>query len=194
MLLRTLLLALTSLLSFLCFALPLYVIRPFRHQGARELAVALFVKQVGPTLSIVCALLALAIVIVSWRRWNGWLPKLGAAALLLFALGGAYLARVNVYELMFHPLGQPHFEAAKDAAIDKDDMVIAVRLERRSARLSDSRDGLPSRGKRHDWRRADRLNLLNALSHRSGVGAKSKWLGFDVPFGRHQQSELLDAR
>ncbi len=51
-----------------------------------------------------------------------------AIATLLLAMGGAYLTRVNVYELMFHPIGTPQFQAAKDSHIDKDDMVIAVRL------------------------------------------------------------------
>ncbi len=58
----------------------------------------------------------------------GWLTRLAALAALLLALGGAYFARVNVYELMFHPLGPAQFEAAKDAHVDKDDMVIAVRV------------------------------------------------------------------
>jgi hypothetical protein len=117
-----------SLLSFVCFAVPLYVIRPFRQQGVRELAVALFVKQIGPRLSVVCALVALATVILSWRQMRGWLTRSAMAAALLLALGGAYLSRVNVYELMFHPLGTPRFEAGKDAHIDKDDILIAVRV------------------------------------------------------------------
>jgi hypothetical protein len=117
-----------SLVSLACFAVPIYVIRPFRHQGARELAVALFVKQIGPWLSLVCAALVLVIVVLSWRRMPGWLTRLAALAALLLALGGAYFARVNVYELMFHPLGPAQFEAAKDAHVDKDDMVIAVRV------------------------------------------------------------------
>jgi hypothetical protein len=126
--LARLLLLVFSLLSLACFAVPMYVIRPFRHQGARELAVALFVKQIGPGLSAGCALMALALVILSWRRMHGWLPRVAVAAAVLLAFGGAYLSRVNVYELMFHPLGPPHFESARDARIDKDDMVIAVRV------------------------------------------------------------------
>ena len=115
-----------SLVSIACFAVPMYVIRPFRHQGARELAVALFVKQIGPALSLGCALLGLAIVVLNWRRTSGWLARIAMAFGLLLALGGAYLARVNVYEHMFHHLRTPQFEAARDAHFEKDDMVIAV--------------------------------------------------------------------
>jgi hypothetical protein len=117
-----------ALVSLACFAVPMYVIRPFRHQGATELGVALFVKQIGLWLSIVCAALALATVVLGWRWLRGWIARSAMIAALLVAVGGIYLARFNVYEVMFHPLGTPQFQAAQDSHIDKDDMVIAVRL------------------------------------------------------------------
>jgi hypothetical protein len=43
-----------TLISLGCFAFPMYVIRPFRHQDPQELAVALAVKQFGPWLSLLC--------------------------------------------------------------------------------------------------------------------------------------------
>ncbi len=119
---------LCALISLACFAIPMYVIRPFRHQGATELSVALFVKQIGPWLSISCAALALVIVVSSWPRLRGWLSRTAMVGSLLLAVGGAYLARLNIYELMFHHLGSPEFQAVKDSHIDKDDMVIAVRI------------------------------------------------------------------
>lgn len=127
MLARLLLLACT-LVSLVCFVLPMYVIRPFRHQGARELAAALFVREIGPALSALCALIALAIVVFSWRRASGWVRRFAMVAVLLLAIGGAYLSRVNVYELMFHHLDLPQFEAAQNSRIDRDDMVLAVRV------------------------------------------------------------------
>ena len=104
----------------------MYVIRPFRHQGARELAVALFVRQIGPVLSMACAGVALAIFVISWRQMRGWMLRIAMALACMVAIGGAYLARVNVYEIMFHHLDSPQFEAAQDAHVDKDDMVLAV--------------------------------------------------------------------
>jgi hypothetical protein len=47
---------------------------------------------------------------------------------LVLAIGGGYLARLNVYELMFPPLGPPQFEPSREAHLDKDDMLIAVRV------------------------------------------------------------------
>ncbi len=39
----------------------------------------------------------------------------------------AALARVNIYELMFHPDDRPTFAAASRTKLDKDEKVIAVR-------------------------------------------------------------------
>jgi hypothetical protein len=119
---------LCALVSLSCFAVPMYVIRPFRHQGSGELSVALWVKQIGPWLSVVCLALALVLVIWNWGLMRGRVSRSAMIAALFVAAGGVYLARLNVYELMFHPLVRPQFQAAKGARIDNDDMVIAVRL------------------------------------------------------------------
>jgi hypothetical protein len=121
-------LVLCSLISVACFALPMYVIRPFRHQGARELALALFIKQIGPTLSAVCLLIVLSIVVLRWRRKPGWGRRLAMVAAVVFALAGASLSRVNVYEKMFHHLANPEFQSAQSARLDNDDMLITVRV------------------------------------------------------------------
>jgi hypothetical protein len=41
---------------------------------------------------------------------------------------GVTLVHVNVYDLMFRPLGRPEFLSASEAKIDPDDMVVAVRI------------------------------------------------------------------
>lgn len=126
----SLVLALVSLASS---AFPLYVIRPFRHQGARELTAALFVKQIGPAVSVACALLALVLFAIMWRSIclsSGKWPARAAVALpALLAVVGAFLARVNVYEIMFHPDESPRFGSAEKAGVEPDDMVIAVEMK-----------------------------------------------------------------
>lgn len=117
-----------ALISLACFALPMFVIRPFRHQGATELALALTLKQMGPLLSAACAVLTSVIVATSWRALRGWRTRSAFVFALATAIGSACLVRLNVYELMFHPLGAPHFQSIRDSHIDNDDMVIAVRL------------------------------------------------------------------
>jgi hypothetical protein len=121
-----------ALVSLACSAVPLYVIRPFRYQGARELAVVLFVKQVGPAVSVVCALLAVIALVVMWSSAGmssrRWLARIALALPAMLATGGALLARVNVYEIMFHPIDSPRFESAENAGIDSGDMVMAVEV------------------------------------------------------------------
>ena len=116
-------------LSLVLVAYPLYVIRPFRAQGARELAAALVVNRFGPTLSALSALAAVAVAIFYWRAQAPGLGRrlVAASAMLVCIL--AILSRVNVYEqLMFHPLRQPVFAAASDTKLDADDKLIVVKI------------------------------------------------------------------
>lgn len=43
-----------------------------------------------------------------------------------------FLARVNVYELMFHPNSHPSFRAAREARLDGAGKVVAVRIGRQA--------------------------------------------------------------
>ena len=85
----SLLLAVLALTSLACFAVPLYIIRPFRHQGEAELQVALFVKQIGPWLSAGCAAFGLALVVFAWRGMRGWVSRSAAGVALRLAIGGS---------------------------------------------------------------------------------------------------------
>jgi hypothetical protein len=114
--------------ALLCVAYPIYVIRPFRHQGARELALALAVAGVRPALTLIAALAAVPALVGYWRsqprKWRRVLPS--AAAVLVVIL--AFLARVNIYEQMFHPDRHPTFTAARDVKLHGAEKVIAVRI------------------------------------------------------------------
>jgi hypothetical protein len=124
------------LVSLACLAIslvlvvyPLYVIRPFRAQGARELMVALTVLRFRPWLTVVSALAALAAAIAYWPTQAAMRKRMLVAASALLVCVLAVLARVNVFEaLMFHPLEHPAFAAAKDAKLDSDDKLIVVRI------------------------------------------------------------------
>jgi hypothetical protein len=107
---------------------PMYVIRPFRQQGARELAAALVVTRYRPAIALICAAAVMATLAWYWRRlpgkWSRVLALLGAG----FAAGLALVARVNIFELMFHPLEHPAFAAVTDVKLDKDDKLIVVKI------------------------------------------------------------------
>ena len=115
-------------LSLICVIFPIYVIRPFRAQGARELAIALAVMRFRSTATVLSCAAALAALALYWRaqprRWRRVLPTAGAAFVCVLAA----LARVNIYELMFHPDDRPSFAAASRTKLDKDEKVIAVKI------------------------------------------------------------------
>ena len=133
-------LSLTLLFAFSLFLLayPIYVIRPFRYQGPRELAAALVIIQYRPILEILCAAGALATLVIAWRTVQP-LRKAGLAILTIFVLAFAALSRINVYEKMFHPLDQPTFSAAAQTKLDPAEQVIAVQVNG-SARAYPIRD------------------------------------------------------
>ncbi len=117
-----------ALLSFVSFAFPMYVIRPFRHQGSSELAAALVVRRWGPAVATACGIASMALVAFLWddlRWWKSRLAIIGAAG---FTCLFAVLAHVNVYELMFHPAGNPGFTPAAQSQVETDDMVLVVKV------------------------------------------------------------------
>ena len=126
--LPVILLLVCLVLSIACVAYPIYVIRPFRAQGAGELAVALVVSRFRGVVTILAALASVACAIWYWREQNRRWPRVGAAVAACLVLAMAFLARVNVYEIMFHPIDRPAFVAASDAKLDKDEKVLAVKV------------------------------------------------------------------
>ena len=107
---------------------PIYVIRPFRAQGARELAAALALMRFRSAADLLCCAAALAALILYWRRQ----PRSGKRAFAtlgaVLVCGFAALARVNIYELMFHPDDRPAFDTAARTKLDKNEKVIAVKI------------------------------------------------------------------
>ena len=114
--------------SLFCVAYPIYVIRPFRRQGTRELALALAVARWKAGIALIAAMGAISALIGYWRlqplKWRRALPATGA----VLAVALAFLARVNVYELMFHPVVHASFTAAQEVKLNGAEKVIAVRI------------------------------------------------------------------
>jgi Protein of unknown function (DUF3179) len=115
--------------SLFCVAYPIYVIRPFRPQGARELMAALAVIRYRNAVTVLSALVAIAVVFAYWRGTKPIRPRAVAVLGALTVVVLAALARVNIYEqIMFHAVDRPAFAAAKDAKLDRDDKLIVVRI------------------------------------------------------------------
>jgi hypothetical protein len=115
--------------SLVSVAYPLYVIRPFRAQGARELMAALAVLRFGPVLTVISALAALAAAMMYWRAQGPMRGRMLVAGGAVLVCVLAVLARANVYEqLLFHPVEHPEFAAASDVKLDGDDKLIVVKI------------------------------------------------------------------
>jgi hypothetical protein len=124
----TLILLACVAVSLAAVVYPIYVIRPFRHQGASELAWALVVSRFRPAITVISALTAVLAVVGFWqaqpRRWKRAASTAGGVLVVAMA----FLARVNVYELMFHPIQRPSFRSAREVKLDGAEKVIAVRM------------------------------------------------------------------
>ncbi len=127
---RWVLVLLASLMvSLLLVAYPVYVIRPFRAQGARDLALALAMSRFRPAATVVAALAAMWAAFAYWRTHTRMAGRIWAVAGAVLACVLAGLARVNIYEqLMFHPDPYPEFGAASTAKLDPDDKLIVVNI------------------------------------------------------------------
>jgi hypothetical protein len=116
------------LASLAALLYPMMVIRPFRAQGAGELAAALIVLRIRGWFTAICALAAVIAALMYWRSgprvWKRLLFATGAALTALAAV----LARVNIFELMFHPVDRPSFTAATAVKLDAKEKVLAVKI------------------------------------------------------------------
>ena len=121
-------LILALVVSFALLVYPIYVIRPFRYQGPRELALALVVLRYRPFLQILLAAGAIGCLIWWWPKSKGVLRKVGASLCALLVLGFGILSRINVYELMFHPIDRAEFASAAESKLDGAEQVIAVQI------------------------------------------------------------------
>jgi glucan phosphoethanolaminetransferase (alkaline phosphatase superfamily) len=114
------LIAICLLAALFCLAYPLFVIRPFRHQGPGELALALAVIQIRPVVTVLASLVALSCLVFYRRVW--------AIVAALVVCAATALSHVNVYEKMFHPMGAPVFESVEATKLEGKEMVLAVKM------------------------------------------------------------------
>jgi len=123
-----LVLAAAFAVSLFFLAYPLYVIRPFRHQGAGELAVALAVLRYRPLVMALCVALGIVAFIVYWRSEADRRRRIAAWAGIVGVCLLAAVSRINIYEMMFHPIGHPEFQTAGETRLDGGEVVTAVQI------------------------------------------------------------------
>jgi hypothetical protein len=123
-----LLLILTISVLF-CVIAPVGLIMPFRSQSSRGLALAYTLRRWSPSLTLVVAAAAIALVVWLWRNARWW-RKAGLAIVLILNFTAAWFARQNHFEWMFNPLPNAAYAKIGDAGYMTDaDMVLAVEAQ-----------------------------------------------------------------
>jgi hypothetical protein len=125
---------LLGVLLLLCLGVigfPLFIIRPFVHQAALPLRIALIMQRWAPWFTLLAFLGGTLLIIRSWAG-RGERFRIVKNAALLAAVAGlgltAWAARINVFERMFRPLADARLVPAARADLRPDDMVMAVNI------------------------------------------------------------------
>ncbi|MCU1266909.1 MAG: hypothetical protein JWM21_3227 [Acidobacteria bacterium] len=107
---------------------PVWIIQPFKPQSPRGLAWSYVMRSWSPLVTIVCSLLALALLVYLWRGTRRWWRKAALVAIILPLLAVTWLARQNHFEWMFHPLPNAAYARLPEAGFVADaDMVMTIR-------------------------------------------------------------------
>ena len=116
-----------TIFSLGLFLVPAFIIRPFSHQSAMGLRLALFVKWIAPTLTLLALLGVLAVAWLLWQK-SSWLLRSGIIASLLLCLASAVMVRQNYFEWMFNPIKAAGFIAPGDSHLGDKEMVMTVKI------------------------------------------------------------------
>lgn len=113
------LLPITLLTALLFVVFPNVVIQPFTTQNATALQISLFLLRYQKPVELICAAVALLSLIP--RRRSAWRIT-GVAVVVLCAV----FSRIDIYERLFHPIGQPSFQTIGETHLDPDEHLLAV--------------------------------------------------------------------
>jgi membrane protease YdiL (CAAX protease family) len=119
--------AVSALVCVGLFFIPAFIIRPFRHQSAAALNLAMALRQRAPMGTLAAAIICLALAIFLWYASDKWRKGVLALVMVLVAFS-AVMARLNYFEWMFHPVPSPLFEAESDSKLDKGEMILAIQF------------------------------------------------------------------
>ena len=138
--------AVAALTAIGFFFIPAFIIRPFTHQSAAGLTLAMALRQRAPWATLAAALVALGFALVLWRgptpdedvrgstnraQWwkssNLWRRIVLGVVVVLVAFS-AVMSRLNYFEWMFHPVPTPQFEAEAASKLDNGEMILALHL------------------------------------------------------------------
>jgi hypothetical protein len=107
------------------FFIPAFIIRPFTHQSARGLALAMALRHSAPLATLITAVVCIALALLLWESGN-LRRKIVLSCVVVLVLFSAVMARLNYFEWMFHPVDSPQFEAEAASKLPGKEMILAV--------------------------------------------------------------------
>jgi uncharacterized membrane protein YhaH (DUF805 family) len=115
-----------ALTAIALFFIPAFIIRPFTHQSARGMALAMALRQRAPWGTLIAALICFVLLLVLWSAVNVW-RKVALAFVMVLVTFSTVMARLNYFEWMFHPVDSAQFESASASKLDKSEAILTVR-------------------------------------------------------------------
>lgn len=109
------------------FFIPAFIIRPFTHQSARGLTLAMALRDRAPWGTLIAAVVCLLLAAFLWgasRRWG----KIAITVVMFLVAASAVMSRLNYFEWMFHPVHSPQFESEAASKLGDGEMILAVRF------------------------------------------------------------------
>jgi len=107
------------------FFIPAFIIRPFGHQSAWALNLAMALRQRAPLGTLAAALVCVAFALLLWQSAT-LKRKIFITSILLIIAFSTLMARLNYFEWMFHPIDGPRFDTEAASKLDKEEMILAV--------------------------------------------------------------------
>jgi Protein of unknown function (DUF3179) len=106
--------------------IPLFIIRPFRHQSPSALALAMALRPRAPSITLAAAILCLLLLLLLWQSADLW-RRILLTSLMIAVTFSAVMSRLNHFEWMFHPIDAPQFESAATSKLGNEEMILAIR-------------------------------------------------------------------
>jgi len=116
----------SALTAISFFFIPAFIIRPFGHQAAAALNLAMDLRQQAPWVTLVACFVCVLLFLVLWPAARLW-RRIGLGCVMALVVFSAAMARLNYFEWMFHPIDSAQFVSEADSKLDKGEMILAVR-------------------------------------------------------------------
>lgn len=116
---------LSALAGIGLFFVPAFIIRPFHHQTASALALAMNLRQHAPWGTLIAAIVCVVFALLLWQADN-LRRKIVLCSILFLVAFSAVMSRLNYFEWMFHRVDNPQFESEAASKLDASEMILAV--------------------------------------------------------------------